>query len=799
MASRRWSSLAIALILVAVPAVARAQETGGADVTLEIALLPAQPDVGEAFALRVTVDNQGPDQAVGTALSVSIPEQTLFESATTDAGECAFTSYGGGGSLDCSLGSIEPGSDVIVEATLTRTGARESYIGASAYAETEDPDYDNNYGEAGMAADTSRQADVGLVKTAPEDTPVGSSFAYRLRVTNSGPHVAQGVVVVDQLPEGVDYVSSETTQGSCTLHDEPTSGGGSGGGAEPSHPYYGYREVVCDLGSIPSGGSATARVHVVRTSGWEIWNTAWVSTASYDSGYDNDYSTAVLAADPSVSSNVATTMSGPASTPTVGQEFVVTVRVANLGPSSAPDVWTNVYLPEQVDLVASATTAGGCSTTSYDEPQPAYPDKADAPEGYGYPSYGGGSLDCSLGSLGKGASATITLTLTRTAARESWLNAWTSTSNHDPNYDNNYGELMLPPDTSNPADISVDMTAPTRPAVGDRFDYRLSVSNSGPQQADEVTLVDDLPYGVEFEAVEVSQGTCAFEEPPIYYGPAPAEGGSGMSRPFYGFRRVACELGSLPAGQTATVTISVTRTTEWEIWNSAWATTINYDPDYNNDYASVLVAGKSFDGDCDGAGTVEGTKGSDSIVIGDCTVRSGAGGDSVEAAPTSDGDDMTISTGRGRDRVTLALASGSSARRVVEIRTGRGADVVRVTGVAGIGSVLVRVLGGAGNDRVFVDLPGGTSRARIVVASGDGDDRVRSVEHLSELPETIGVSSLRGGIGGDVLQAGSGDDSVAGGRGADELFGGAGNDLLEGGLGRDTCRDGPGADRRRGC
>ena len=61
-------------------------------------------------------------------------------------------------------------------------------------------------------------ADLSITKTdSPDPVTVGTALTYSIEVTNAGPDTATGVVVTDELPKGVTYVSATTTAGSCAV------------------------------------------------------------------------------------------------------------------------------------------------------------------------------------------------------------------------------------------------------------------------------------------------------------------------------------------------------------------------------------------------------------------------------------------------------------------------------------------------------------------------------------------------------------------------------------------------------
>src|SRR6476660_7890526 len=80
-------------------------------------------------------------------------------------------------------------------------------------------------------------ADLSITKTdSPDPVKVGAALSYRIQVANAGPARATGVVVTDDLPNGVSFVSAQSTQGTCTVSSNK-------------------KRVTCSLGSLDGGGS----------------------------------------------------------------------------------------------------------------------------------------------------------------------------------------------------------------------------------------------------------------------------------------------------------------------------------------------------------------------------------------------------------------------------------------------------------------------------------------------------------------------------------------------------------------
>ena len=126
-------------------------------------------------------------------------------------------------------------------------------------------------------------ADVAVSAVAPTDpVAVGANLPYTLHVSNLGPAAATSVELTDTLPEGTTFVSAATSLGSCR-HANGT--------------------LVCTLGTLASGGSATVVLTVRPTISGAHINQAVVSADSADPIASNNTAvtttTAVLVVGPS--------------------------------------------------------------------------------------------------------------------------------------------------------------------------------------------------------------------------------------------------------------------------------------------------------------------------------------------------------------------------------------------------------------------------------------------------------------------------------------------------------------------
>jgi uncharacterized repeat protein (TIGR01451 family) len=260
-------------------------------------------------------------------------------------------------------------------------------LGASAVAGA--PDLNGCYGPA----------DMSITKSAsPSPAMQGQNLTYHLTVTNNGtsagPSTTSGVTVTDTLPAGVTLVSATPSRGSCS----------------------GTATVSCDLGIFPGGASATIDIVVSASSDFTgtLTNTATVSAVTADPTASNNTATAsttvVAAADVSVAH---TDSPDPVKK---DKPLTYTITVRNGGPATATGVTMTDRLPTHVQVKSLSKTQGTCRATTGNDVV---------------------TVSCSLGSLARGASATVTIVVKRLSAGTMTNTATASANEADPNTDNN--------------------------------------------------------------------------------------------------------------------------------------------------------------------------------------------------------------------------------------------------------------------------------------------------------------------------------------------------------------------------
>jgi uncharacterized repeat protein (TIGR01451 family) len=171
-------------------------------------------------------------------------------------------------------------------------------------------------------------------------------------------------VLTDDLPTGVRFDSATPSQGSC---------------AELAG------RVTCDLGALPSGGSATVDLRVTPQQTGTLTNGAGITGNEGDPNSANDSDAEETAVSPAA--DLSITKSDAPDPVFVNQPLTYSLQVSNDGPSGATNVAVTDPLPAAVAFESAIPSQGTCSEA-------------------------GNVVTCDVGSLSNGGSATIDVRVT---------------------------------------------------------------------------------------------------------------------------------------------------------------------------------------------------------------------------------------------------------------------------------------------------------------------------------------------------------------------------------------------------
>jgi large repetitive protein len=611
---------------------------------------------GGAQSYSVVVSNTGTAAASGVTLADPIPVATTYQPGTTTLNTVPVPDVGG--MMPFALGRLvnSPGrAPGVIGPSETATVFFSVVIDPMATAPITntamiDPD---GLGPlppfpATVTTPLTPQADLAVTKDGPDRATPGTNLIFTSTVTNQGPSTAVNVMLSDPTPPGLVFVSNS---GACAT-PFPCSLGSLAPGATrtvtttlfvpsgyttPDPIVNGVRVMSDTVDPVPTNNAATASVSLIApvanltiTKSNNATSVVPGSTTTYTITVGNTGPSdvaGVRVSDPvpsglsgftwtcsgnggascaaaSGTGAVDTTVNLPAGTTAT---FLLSATVApdirgtvsntataqnppGTGGTSTVSTTDTDLLAPQADLSVAKTGPGtvvpgnnvvytivvqnaGPSTSmdvSLDDP---------TPPGLSFVSNAGDcttAFPCALGTIFPGTSRTITATFavplgyttpnpianTASAAK---------TTTPDPNPGNNTATAQSAVNTN--ADVAVSkVVTPTTPLVGDTVTMFISVLNNGPNQASGVVVTDVLPAGLTFLSASPQQGT---------YVPASGQ----------------WEVGVLPNGANATLTITALVTQPGTITNTATKTAANEpDPNTSNDSAvATLNAAASAD------------------------------------------------------------------------------------------------------------------------------------------------------------------------------------------------------------
>lgn len=299
-----------------------------------------------------------------------------------------------------------------------------------------------------------------IITNSPGTNYVGGSLTNTITVHNQGPDTANNVVVTDNLPGGVTFVSAISSQGTCTF----TNG-----------------TVTCALGNLVSNGTAVVTVVITSLPEGTITSTAVVSGDEPDLNLANNLAIASATVKPFA--DLAITKTASPDPVILGNNLSYTVTVTNRGPSQASNVILTDTLATNVIFVSANSTQGICSQLN-------------------------GIVTCNLGILTNGASVTVTIVVLPTTAGVVTGSAKVTAAEDDREPANNDTNLI--PVTVNPsADLAVMQSSTPNPVtIWERLTYTITVTNRGSATATGVVVTNRLPTGVNIGLVTSSLGSC---------------------------------------------------------------------------------------------------------------------------------------------------------------------------------------------------------------------------------------------------------------------------------------------------
>ena len=299
-----------------------------------------------------------------------------------------------------------------------------------------------------IADGQSECPNLGLNKIVDDPEPdYGQTVVFTVTLTNNEPSDVNGLEVTDNLPAGLDYVSSSTSQGSY----DPGTG-------------------VWTIGTLSSGATATLSLYAAVNTLDETTNSASLTAGSRGTASATVTPQAAdLAIDKVVDND----------SPALGDEVTFTITVSHNDGADVVNVRAEDVLPAGLDYVSSATSQG---------------------------SYNSATGIWEVGAMTEGQSETLTITAEVTSTDAITNTAFIASANKpDPFPGDNSDAAAL---NAEAADLEVTKAVTGFANDGGTITatYQIEVSNEGPSDTGGVEVTDYLSADMTVASISVSQG-----------------------------------------------------------------------------------------------------------------------------------------------------------------------------------------------------------------------------------------------------------------------------------------------------
>ena len=301
----------------------------------------ASPAPNGNVVFTITVENKGPSDATGVAVKDILPAGLQYVAESESQGD-----YNDGNGI-WTVGNIANGADATLTLVAKYT-ATQQVVNTAEVSAADQPDVDSTPNNDDDTEDDQASAAVGqtfadlkLTKTVDNNNPtINTNVTFTITVENNGPNDATNVVVKDELPAGLQYVSQ--------------SGDGS----------YDDNTGKWTIGTIANGNSATIDLVAKVTTTNPLTNTAEVfsvdqpdpdSTPNNDDDTEDDQDSVSLS---SSKIDLELTKTVDETQPNVGETVTFTIDVENKGPNDATGVEVSDLLPSGLTYVSHNADQG---------------------------------------------------------------------------------------------------------------------------------------------------------------------------------------------------------------------------------------------------------------------------------------------------------------------------------------------------------------------------------------------------------------------------------------------------------
>jgi len=304
-------------------------------------------DVASSQRLTYTLDfvNQGSMGATNVEITDLIPDNLTSRSFSSDKTGVTKKS---GQDYTWQLPNLKPGDGgVITVSGIVNPDLSKLVIMKNAVtiqeAETDQMPSNNT----SMVDTVARPgADLAIsIAVSRDPAPISKAFSYTIFITNSGPAIATGVMVVDTLPTNTTF-NSKSSSTSCT-YDTKT------------------RTVTCKVPTLGVGANSKLIIDLTPSKAMTITNDVSVSSDQPDPYPANNLAEITTQILPDVDVGVKLAVSPDPGT--TGKPLTYTITITNRGPQDATGLSLTDTWPDSVNLQNVNAGLFNCDNIDYDK------------------------------------------------------------------------------------------------------------------------------------------------------------------------------------------------------------------------------------------------------------------------------------------------------------------------------------------------------------------------------------------------------------------------------------------------
>jgi uncharacterized repeat protein (TIGR01451 family) len=301
---------------------------------------------GEPVSYTVVVTNHGPHPTTGAEVAITVPAHIVnpqvvvsTQTGQVQPGACTVS----GSVFTCAIGDFWSGDTVTYAVTGTAGVVQDETLTVRAASSHDGTDADPTNDRDDASIDVDDHADLVLTKTlvSPAAPPLtaGGNVVYKLTATNAGPSAAEDVTIVDNVPDGLAFVSGPAN---CVATVQAN----------------GASVITCSLGKLAPSASTPVELtfKVAEAYRGQLCNAASVTSTTPDlTPGNNDATLCSNVVGPPTDVSVKVTADKPKIV--TGDPVGYTVVVKNNGPS--PTTGTKVIITVPPNVANPKVTVAG--------------------------------------------------------------------------------------------------------------------------------------------------------------------------------------------------------------------------------------------------------------------------------------------------------------------------------------------------------------------------------------------------------------------------------------------------------